>query len=87
MQELSEQQRQEEVVVTQPQQPMPQPVYVVEPTPIVVEEIKKPVVEQPKKDPEPTVILEAPKKKRKQQVFYEIKIHSTPKLTRADLEK
>lgn len=87
MQELSEQQRQEEVVVTQPQQPMPQPVYVVEPTPIVVEEIKKPVVEQPKKEPEPTVILEAPKKKRKQQVFYEIKIHSTPKLTRADLEK
>ena len=32
-------------------------------------------------------ILESPKKKRKQQVFYEIKTHSTPKLTRADLEK
>ncbi|KFB07279.1 hypothetical protein [Malacoplasma iowae] len=86
MQELSEQQKQEEnVFQPQPQVIIPQPVNVVEPAPVVVEE-PKPVVET-KKEPEPTIILEAPKKKRKQQVFYEIKIHSTPKLTRADLEK
>lgn len=86
MQELSEQQKQEEnVFQPQPQVIIPQLVNVVEPAPVVVEE-PKPVVET-KKEPEPTIILEAPKKKRKQQVFYEIKIHSTPKLTRADLEK
>ncbi|EGZ31124.1 hypothetical protein [Malacoplasma iowae] len=86
MQELSEQQKQEEnVFQPQPQVIIPQPVNVVEPAPVVVEE-PKPVVET-KKEPEPAIILEAPKKKRKQQVFYEIKIHSTPKLTRADLEK
>lgn len=86
MQELSEQQKQEEnVFQPQPQVIIPQPVNVVEPAPVVVEE-PKPVVET-KKESEPTIILEAPKKKRKQQVFYEIKIHSTPKLTRADLEK
>lgn len=33
------------------------------------------------------VILENPKRKRKQQIFYEIKTHTTPKLTRADIEK
>ena len=33
------------------------------------------------------VILETPKKKRKQQIFYEVKVHDRPKLTRADLEK
>lgn len=62
------------------------------PTPVVVapvEEVKPaPVVEekaQPKE--EVHVILEAPKKKRKQQFFFEVKTHSTPKLTRADLEK
>lgn len=43
-------------------------------------------VETEKKE-EVKYVLETPKKKRKQQVFYEIKTHSTPKLTRADLEK
>lgn len=33
------------------------------------------------------VILESPKRKRRQQIFYEIKTHTTPKLTRADIEK
>ncbi|MEG1151085.1 MAG: hypothetical protein RSD51_03255, partial [Malacoplasma sp.] len=33
------------------------------------------------------VILESPKRKRKQQIFYEVKVHTTPKLTRADIEK
>lgn len=33
------------------------------------------------------VILESPKRKRKQQIFYEVKTHTTPKLTRADIEK
>lgn len=33
------------------------------------------------------LIVETPKKKRKQQIFYEIKVHNRPKLTRADLEK
>lgn len=50
----------------------------------IVEEVKK---EEPKEVQHQHIILEAPKKKRKQQVFYEVKVHSTPKLTRADLEK
>ena len=49
-----------------------------------VEENKQ-FVAKPKE--EINVILETPKKKRKQQVFYEVKVHTTPKLTRADLEK
>lgn len=36
---------------------------------------------------EEIIILESPKKKRKQQIFYEIKIHDKPKLTRADIDK
>lgn len=47
----------------------------------------EPQVVQPKEEPKVQVILEAPKRKRKQQFFYEIKVHSTPKLTKADLEK
>lgn len=35
----------------------------------------------------PVTVTGAPKKKRKQQIFYEVKVHTTPKLTKADLEK
>lgn len=35
----------------------------------------------------PVTVNGAPKKKRKQQIFYEVKVHTTPKLTKADLEK
>lgn len=51
-----------------------------------VEETKS-VFSKPKEEEKINVILESPKRKRKQQVFYEVKVHTTPKLTRADLEK
>lgn len=60
-----------------------QPVITKEPE--VTNPVVQPIVEQPKEQPK--VILETPKRKRKQQFFYEVKVHSTPKLTRADLEK
>lgn len=64
-----------------------QPVITKEPeAPIIAPVPQHQVVEQPKEQ-QPKVILETPKRKRKQQFFYEIKVHSTPKLTRADIEK
>ena len=36
---------------------------------------------------QPLTVNGEPKKKRRQQIFYEVKVHTTPKLTRADLEK
>lgn len=56
----------------------------------IVEQQPQPAVELPKQQEAPKsdiVILETPKKKRKQQIFYEVKVHNRPKLTRADLEK
>ena len=51
-------------------------------------EVKPEVVETKKEEVKnEVVILETPKKKRKQQIFYEVKVHNRPKLTRADLEK
>lgn len=64
--------------IVQEVKPVEQPQPVVEPA--------KPVA-QPKEEEKINIILESPKKKRKQQVFYEVKVHTTPKLTRADLEK
>ncbi len=48
------------------------------------EKNEKASMESPKQD---VVLIETPKKKRKQQVFYEVKVHNRPKLTRADIEK
>ena len=53
----------------------------------LVEEKPKKIETTPQPKEEVKFVLEAPKKKRKQQLFFEIKTHSTPKLTRADLEK
>lgn len=46
-----------------------------------------PIKEQKPVEKKDVVIVGTPKKKRKQQIFYEIKVHNRPKLTRADLEK
>lgn len=51
---------------------------------------EKPKVEVETKVPEAKeeiYLIETPKKKRKQQIFYEVKVHDRPKLTRADLDK
>ncbi|MDE6562888.1 MAG: hypothetical protein K2J98_01235, partial [Malacoplasma sp.] len=91
---LSDLQQKNQQVIVVPT-PTPTPVVAVQPQPTV--EQPQPQAAQPAKkgffgrpassENQLVTVTGAPKRKRKQQIFYEVKVHTTPKLTRADIEK
>lgn len=91
---LSDLQQKSQQVIVVPT-PTPSPVVTVQPAP-AVEQSQTPVQPAIKKgffgkpassENQLVTVTGAPKRKRKQQIFYEVKVHTTPKLTRADIEK
>ncbi|MDE7088384.1 MAG: hypothetical protein K2O19_02520 [Malacoplasma sp.] len=94
---LSDLQQKNQQVIVVPT-PTPTPVVTVQPQPTPVEQPQPQVNTQPavkkgffgrpaSSENQLVTVTGAPKRKRKQQIFYEVKVHTTPKLTRADIEK
>lgn len=91
---LSDLQQKSQQVIVVPT-PTPSPVVTVQPAPAVEQSqtsvqpaVKKGFFGKPASSENQLVtVTGAPKRKRKQQIFYEVKVHTTPKLTRADIEK
>ena len=88
--DLQENKPQQVIIQTPIIQQQPEPVVAPvtpEPAPVVKKGFFGRPANSSSSNEQPLTVNGEPKKKRRQQIFYEVKVHTTPKLTRADLEK
>lgn len=88
--DLQENKPQQVIIQTPIIQQQPEPVVALatpEPAPVVKKGFFGRLSNSSSSNEQPLTVNGEPKKKRRQQIFYEVKVHTTPKLTRADLEK